>query len=226
MSHYLVSTESRLQLSGGMERVFCGTPGRPGPLGKPGYRVINLVDKGWIKFRWDRRRGLSFTQWADLKQNTHPYFHYFLPSGAGDPVLDANLRPAGIPASGLNNRMVLFPSLFHLNKNIFKTDRQANTSRICTKYRHLIENCNAMLWSLKLSGLHHAIPQQLLGASESQPTPELPRIAIWESVIDAVVRRNMKPLLSSYAIPPGMSYSDVGRLTLQRLVCKTWHDFN
>ena len=77
-----------------------------------------------------------------------------------------------------------------------------------------------MLWSLKLSGLHHAIPQQLLGASESQPTPELPRIAIWESVIDAVVRRNMKPLLSSYAIPPGMSYSDVGRLTLQRLVCQ------
>ena len=109
---------------------------------------------------------------------------------------------------------------FILNTNIFKTDRQANTSRICTKYRHLIENCNAMLWSLKLSGLHHAIPQQLLGASESQRTPELPRIAIWESVIDAVVRRNMKPLLSSYAIPPGMSYSDVGRLTLQRLVCQ------
>ena len=107
VSHYLVSTESRLQLTGGMERVFCGTPARPGPLGKPGYRVINFVDKGWIKFRWDRRRGLSFTQWADLKQNTHPYFHYFLPSGAGDPVLDANLRPAGIPAFGLNNRMVL-----------------------------------------------------------------------------------------------------------------------
>ena len=75
-----------------------------------------------------------------------------------------------------------------------------------------------MLWAQKLSGLHHTIPQQLLGASRSQPTPELPRIHVWNAVIDTVVRRNMKPFLSSYEIPPGMSYSDVGRLTLQRLV--------
>ena len=75
-----------------------------------------------------------------------------------------------------------------------------------------------MLWRLKLSGLHHTIPQQLLGASGSQPTPGLPRIFIWNAVSDAVVRRNMKPFLYSYELPPGMSYSDAGRLTLQRFV--------
>lgn len=101
---------------------------------------------------------------------------------------------------------------------IFKTDRQANTSRFCTKTRHLIENSFAVLWAQKLSGLHHTIPQQLMGASRSQPTPQLPRICVWNHVINTVIRRNMKPFLPSYAIPPGMSYADVGRLTIQRFV--------
>ena len=219
VSHHLVTTESRLQLTGGMERVFCGTPGRPGPLYKTGYRVFNFMDKGFVKYGWDRRPGLSFTQWADQKQLTHPHFNYFLPSSAGDPVLDANLRPAGRPAVVLTNRLVLFSKIFLLSQTIiFKTDRQANTSRFCTKIRHVIENSFAVLWAQKLSGLHHTIPQQLMGASGSQPTPQLPRICVWLHVINTVIRRNMKPLLSSYAIPPGMSYSDVGRLTLQRLV--------
>ena len=113
VSYHLVTTESRLHLTGGMERVFCGTPGRPGPLGKTGYRVINFMDKGWLRFGWDNRAGLSFTQWADQKQQTYPHFHYFLPTGARDPVLDANLQPAGRPAFGLTNRMVLFPHLLY-----------------------------------------------------------------------------------------------------------------
>ena len=131
-----------------MERVFCGTPGRPGPLGKPGYRVINFVDKGWIKFRWDRRRGLSFTQWADLKQNTHPYFHYFLPSGAGDPVLDANLQPAGIPAFGLNNLSII-PTFnitkynCHLQSNIL-----LNLSDIIEIRAHTLSNMTELHFTL------------------------------------------------------------------------------
>lgn len=70
------------------------------------------MDKGFVKYGWDRRPGLSFTQWADQKQLTHPHFHYFLPSSAGDPVLDANLRPAGRPAVVLTNRLVLFSKTF------------------------------------------------------------------------------------------------------------------
>ena len=72
---------------------------------------------------------------------------------------------------------------------ILKTDLQSNSSRIITSSRHLIENANARLWSLKLSGVHHPVPQQLLGASGTLPTPQLPRIAIWQKVMDAICRR-------------------------------------
>ena len=101
---------------------------------------------------------------------------------------------------------------------ILKTDRQANTSRICTKHRHLIENLNAKLLGLKMSGLHSTIPHQLLRASGTFPTPHMSRMHIWHAVMWAIFRRYMQPMISSYAIPPGMTYSDVGRLTLQRSV--------
>ena len=112
VSYHLVTTESRLRLNGGMERVFIGIPG---------FRVVNLVDKGWEKFGWGNARRPSFRQWADQKQLNHPYFHYFLPSGANDPILDVNLRPAGRPANGLTRRMVIFliiTFLFKLNEYI------------------------------------------------------------------------------------------------------------
>ena len=69
-----------------------------------------------------------------------------------------------------------------------------------------------------MSGVHHPVPHQLLGASGSRPTPQLPRIFIWHKVMDAICRRNMKPFLYSYELPPGMSYAEAGRLKLQRLV--------
>ena len=99
VSYHLVNNESQLGITGGMERVFCGAPG---------FRVVNVVDKGWIKFQWDRTNRPSFLEWAQQKQGRHPYFHFFLPTTALDPYLDINLRPAGTPNFGMRRRMVNF----------------------------------------------------------------------------------------------------------------------
>ena len=107
VSYFLVTEESRLRLNGGMERVFIGIPG---------FRVVNLMDKGWERWGWGNAPRPSFRQWADQKQLTHPHFHYFLPSGANDPILDVNLRPAGRPAFGLRRRMVIFLIIVFLFK--------------------------------------------------------------------------------------------------------------
>ena len=72
---------------------------------------------------------------------------------------------------------------------ILKTDLQANSSRIITSSRHLIENSNARLWALKMSGVHHPVPHQLLEASGTWPTRQHSRLFIWHSVMDTVCRR-------------------------------------
>ena len=168
-SHYNVVTESRLGLTGGFAKVFCGTQV---------YRVVNIVDKGFIRYGYDRSRrwgqSQSFLQWATQEQLTHQHFHFFLPLTATDQALDNNLQPAGLPTFGLRRRM---------------TDLQSNSSRIVTASRHHIENSNARLWSLKLSGVSSLVPQQLLKASGTAPTPQLPIIFIWHKVMDAVYRR-------------------------------------
>lgn len=46
VSFHNVNTESQLGINGGMARVFCGLPGDRA-LGIPGYRVVNIVDKGF-----------------------------------------------------------------------------------------------------------------------------------------------------------------------------------
>ena len=160
---------SHLGLTGGFAKVFCGTQV---------YRVVNIVDKGFIRYGYDRSRrwgqSQSFLQWATQEQLTHPHFHFFLPLTATDQALDNNLQPAGLPTFGLRRRM---------------TDLQSNSSRIVTASRHHIENSNARLWSLKLSGVSSLVPQQLLKASGTAPTPQLPIIFIWHKVMDAVYRR-------------------------------------
>ena len=46
VSFHNVNTESGLGINGGMARVFCGLP-EDAALGLPGYRVVNLIDKGF-----------------------------------------------------------------------------------------------------------------------------------------------------------------------------------
>ena len=115
-----------------------------------------------------------------------------------------------------------------------KIDLVANTARVTTNFRQIVENLNARLFQMKLGGVHHEIPQQYLLPSGSEPTPEQTVIFVWLCVIDCVYRRmyvyldnlgdyfikcnfSMKPFLTTYDLPPNMTYADVGRLLLLRL---------
>ena len=140
-----------------------------------------------------------------------------------------------MPSFGLRNRKVRFkytPGSFLYCEKL-KIDLVANTARVTTNFRQIVELLNSRLFQLKLGGVHHEIPQQYLLPSGSQPTQELTVIYVWLCVIDCVYRRksvclhnlmddfikiyfSMKPFLTTYALPPNMTYADVGRLLLLR----------
>ena len=126
---------------------------------------------------------------------------WFYPLDNRKPYLDENLQPVGVaPNANLGSRMV---------------DVVANSSKVCTSERHIIENSFAHVNAFKLSGNKYPIAHQLTEASGTLPTPDLPAIAIWLDVI-AIIRRCLKPYHLRYALPPGVSYSDHGRDLLHR----------
>ena len=119
---------------------------------------------------------------ANLKQQ-FGNIEWFLPCNNSCPYLDQNLQPVGIaPHAGLGSRLV---------------DVVANTSRACTSERHIIEQSIARIWDLKLSGNISPIAHQLTEASGTQPTPNLPKIAIWLDVMTEI-RRLSKPYYLRY----------------------------
>ena len=86
----------------------------------------------------------------------------------------------------------------------------ANTSRVCTSERGIIERSIARTHDMKLSGNFAPLSHQLTWASGSQPTPDLPTISVWLDVM-AVFRRNAKPYSFKYPLAPGVTYADHGR---------------
>ena len=104
-------------------------------------------------------------------------------------------------------------------------DVVANTSRVCTSERHIIENSFARVHDMKMSGNLYPVAHQLLDASRVQPTPDLPSIAIYLDVM-AVFRRTSTPYVLKYGLAPGVSYGDHGRdlltrLTKENVLCTT-----
>ena len=128
--------------------------------------------------------------------------HWFLPINNSLPFLDRNLQPVGVaPHQNMGSRLV---------------DVVANSSRVTTSERHIIENSFAGVHEMAFSGNQIPVPHQLLEASRVQPTPDLPSIAIYLDVM-AVFRRNRAPYRLKYELAPGVTYSDHGRDLLYRL---------
>ena len=115
-----------------------------------------------------------------------------------------------------------------------KIDVAANTARLTTTHRQIVEQLNVRLYQLKLAGVHHEIPHQYLQPSGAEPTRHLPSIYVWLCVIDCVYRRksvhlsyplgsflnydifSMRPFRLNYDLPPNLNFADVGRLLLLR----------
>ena len=132
----------------------------------------------------------------------NPNMHWFLPSNNNLPFLNQNLQPVAIaPHAGLGGRLV---------------DVVANTSKVCTSERNIVERSFCRHYFMKLSGNKFPVAHQLTEASGTQPTPHLPVIAIWLDIID-VLRRMGTPYHMKYELANGVSYSDHGRDLLSRL---------
>ena len=133
---------------------------------------------------------------------THPNLHWFLPINNSLPYLDQNLQPVAVaPHANLGSRLV---------------DVVANTSKVVTAERHIVEQCIVGNFDLKMAGNFSPIAHQLTEASGTPPTPDLPKIAIWLDVM-AVIRRLRKPYRLRYGLAPGVTYADHGRDLLYRL---------
>ena len=143
----------------------------------------------------------SFQDYLIRKKQNNPSIHWFFPARNSEPYLDQNLRPVAVaPHEGLGKRLA---------------DVVANTSRVCTGERNIIERSFARVFDQKLSGNKYPLSHQLTEASGSMPTPDQPKIAIWLDVM-AVFRKMSKPYNLQYDLPPGISYSDQGHDLLAR----------
>ena len=108
----------------------------------------------------------------------HPNMHWFLPINNSLPFLDSFLQPVAIaPHGNMGSRLV---------------DVVANTSKVCTSERNIVERSFARVYDMKLSGNKFPVAHQLTEASGTPPTPDLPVISVWLDVM-AVFRRNSKP---------------------------------
>lgn len=145
---------------------------------------------------------MSFLDFLRQLQANHPNMNFFLPSNNSEPYLDHLLQPVGLaPHQGLGNR---------------RADLVSNASRVCTSVRWIVELAFARCFDHKLSGVKFPIAHQLLEASGTNPTPNLPGIAIWLDVM-AVIRRLTQPYTLKYGLAPGVTYADHGRDLLSRL---------
>ena len=127
---------------------------------------------------------------------------WFLPTNNSHPTLDGQLHAsAPVPNPQLGGRL---------------TDMAANTSKVCTSERRIVEMSIARVHDMKLSGNKFPVSQQLTRASGSPPTPDLPTIHVVQEVM-AVLRRNAKPYRLKYGLAPGVTYADHGRDLLARL---------
>ena len=101
------------------------------------------------------------------------------------------MREIPIGVLGVKKR-VTFPNInirFCSQYRYIKIDLAANTARVTTSHRQIVEQLNVRLYQLKLAGVHHEIPHQYLEPSGSNPTPQQPVIFVWLCVIDCVYRR-------------------------------------
>ena len=101
----------------------------------------------------------------------------------------------------------------------------SNTSKVCTSERRIVEQSIARSFDQKLSGVKFPISHQLMEASGTQPTPDIPVIGIWLDVM-AVLRRLTRPYQLRYGLAPNVTYSDHGRdllarLTKENVLCTT-----
>ena len=154
------------------------------------------------KYGFNRQQRPSFEDRLGLLKGGHPNLHWFLPINNRLPFLDRNLQPVGIAP--------------HQNMGMRLVDVVANSSRVTTSERHIIENSFARVHEMAYSGNLIPVPHQLLQASRVQPTPDLPSIAIYLDVM-AVFRRNRAPYRLKYELAPGVTYIDHGRDLLYRL---------
>ena len=116
--------------------------------------------------------------------------HYFLPVNNSHQFLDHLLRPVGRVANlGLGSRLV---------------DVISNTSKVCTSERRIVEQSIARSFDQKLAGVKFPISHQLMEASGTQPTPDIPVIGIWLDVM-AVLRRLTRPYQLRYGLAPNVT---------------------
>ena len=130
-------------------------------------------------------------------------FHYFLPTRNHSPVLDSHLHQVGV-----------LPNPGGLRKRLL--DRVANTAKVCTSERHIIEQSFARVYNFKMSGNTYPVPHQLLEPCGVPPCPNLPKIELWLEVM-AAFRRSMTPYNLKYPLVPGVSYGDHGKDLVLRL---------
>ena len=170
------------------------------------------------KYGFNRQLKESFTDLLDQLQTSQlpqypnvnnlpqfpvPNMHYFLPINNSHPYRDATLQPVAVaPHQNMGSRLV---------------DLVANTSKITTSERGIVERSFKRVKDMKLSGDMFPIAHQLTYASGVQPTPDLPVISIWLDVM-CVLRRLGSPYLLRYGLAPGVTYADHGRDLLARLL--------
>ena len=164
------------------------------------YTLIIVIN--CRKYGFNRQVRQSFEDMLGQLKGQHANLHWFLPINNSLPYLDQQLQPVGIAP--------------HLNLGSRLVDVVANTSKVCTSERNIVERSIAGAWDMKLSGNKFPLAHQFGEASGTQPTPDLPVISIYLDVI-SVLRRKRKPYMLKYGLAPGVSYSDHGRDLLFRL---------
>ena len=99
--------------------------------------MVHFFDKGFLRYGWGNNAQDSFLKMLrDMKANGSPIDFYF-PTTNDMPLLDQNLHETNVRNNGFDKRL---------------SDLAANSARICSSVRGIVELMNSRLHALKLSG--------------------------------------------------------------------------
>ena len=119
------------------------------------------------------------------------------------------------------------PPLIPVGRNIGKLqlEVQANHSRVfCTMHRGVVEGAFARDYQWQLTAGREAAEQQFLEPCGLAPCPQIPLLTVIQLVHAAIMYDFAKPRREVFALPAGVTYSDVGRASLERISLVNWLD--
>ena len=117
----------------------------------------------------------------------------------------------------------IFPGGRNIGKLQFEV--QANHTRVfCTMHRGVVEGAFARDHQWQLTVGRQAAEQQFMEPYGHAPCPQVPLLAVIQMVHAAIMYDFAKPRREVFALPPGVSYADVGRTSLVRMSTINWLD--